>query len=384
MRITHLIESIDIATGGPPAVVFNLAAHQAALGAHVRVVTAATDSVPASLAQWQRQCQLPESVELQTLPSGWRRLDTLAAALRGIAQGSDVLHVHGLWGPLAWSALAAPVVAAGPVLLAPHGMLSGWSLAQKRLKKQLALRLGWRRAIQRCAAVHCLNEAEQRELNARFPGVATLVLPNGVSAAAAATSGAAPQVPSVLFLARLHRMKGPARLLDAFAYALSQEPSLASCRLIMAGPDAGEGEALRLQAQRLGIAAQVEFPGAVFGAAKQRLLESATLLCQPSLYEGFSVTLLEALAVGLPVVTTPEANFPQIQAAGAGIVCEGAAVPLGSALLAMLKDAALRTRMGCAGRQLVADHYTWDRIAQASLALYAGLSRGREPQRRAG
>jgi glycosyltransferase involved in cell wall biosynthesis len=130
---------------------------------------------------------------------------------------------------------------------------------------------------------------------------------------------------------------------------------------------------LQARAAKLGLADRVEFIGHVSGEKKEKLLQYASVLCQPSHHEGFSVSLLEALAAGVPVVTTPNANFPEIAQSGCGIVCEGSPQVLANALRTICCDAVLRERMGAAGRQLVASRYTWERIAKHSLAIYKSL-----------
>jgi len=99
-------------------------------------------------------------------------------------------------------------------------------------------------------------------------------------------------------------------------------------------------------------------------------------VCQPSRYEAFSLSLLEALAAGVPVLTTPEANFPEVQTSGAGVICKGQSRELAQNMLMLLQQSELRETMGQAGRALTLSKYTWDRIAANALQVYAGILRG--------
>jgi glycosyltransferase involved in cell wall biosynthesis len=140
---------------------------------------------------------------------------------------------------------------------------------------------------------------------------------------------------------------------------------------VIAGPDFGVLDELRERAARSGIGERVDFPGAVFGTKKESLLGGAIALCQPSRHEGFSLTLLEALSHGVPVITTPESNLPAVLAAECGLVVRGDdAVALSSAMSALVGDRGMRERMSDAGRRLVARHYTWEKVAERALQLY--------------
>ena len=170
-------------------------------------------------------------------------------------------------------------------------------------------------------------------------------------------------------------MKGPDRLIDAFAHCLRSRRLPQDFELVIAGPDFGMLRDLRERAAKLDVVDRVRFPGAVFGSEKKSLLNGAATLCQPSRHEGFSLTLLEALAHGVPVVTTPECNFPEVSAADYSLVVDGDDVEaLSSALSSVVADPGLRERMSDAGRLLVMQHYTWRNIAEQSLNVYTQCS----------
>jgi glycosyltransferase involved in cell wall biosynthesis len=181
--------------------------------------------------------------------------------------------------------------------------------------------------------------------------------------------------PFFLFLARLHHMKGPDRLLRAFALAV-QSNLPPETNLIIAGPDFGMLTALTDEAHRLGVSSRVRFVGSVRGPLKLALLQHALCLCQPSRYEGFSVTLLESLACGVPVVITPESNFPEVAAHGAGLVVEGSTEQLSAALVRLAREPQIRAAMIAAGLQLVAREFTWTAVAKRSLLAYERLRNG--------
>jgi glycosyltransferase involved in cell wall biosynthesis len=107
-----------------------------------------------------------------------------------------------------------------------------------------------------------------------------------------------------------------------------------------------------------------------------QLLARADLFCLPSVGEGFSMAVLEALASGTAVLLSPGCHFPQVEQAGAGGIAGNDPSVLANALRKMLADRPGLRRMGQVGRRLVKDHYTWDCVTGKLVEAYEeGLSR---------
>jgi glycosyltransferase involved in cell wall biosynthesis len=258
-------------------------------------------------------------------------------------------------------------------------MLDPWSLAQKRWKKRLALALGFRKMLDRAAMFHVLNEDEghlMRPLRLRPP---VTVLPNGVSVdprripLAGSFRARHPEVgdsPYVLFLSRLHPKKGLDYLIGAFAEIARKDSRV---RLVIAGPDGGALGSTQRAVRAAGLIERTHFVGPLYDTDKWAALVDATCFCLPSRQEGFSVAILEALACGLPVIISENCHFPEVAAAGAGLVVPLDAGKVAAALAAVLADAGIRERMGRAGRELVESRYTWPRIAADSILMYHRL-----------
>ncbi len=178
-----------------------------------------------------------------------------------------------------------------------------------------------------------------------------------------------------LFLSRVHPKKGLPDLLRAWAQT---NPQLQNWALVVVGPDelAHESE-LREIAGGLGIASQITFAGPAYGEQKRLFLAAADAFVLPSLSEGFSMAVLEAAAVGLPILFTSECNFPELAAAGAAIE-----VPAGQAgILAGLKrflalTVTERQQMGGRGLELVKQSYTWPAVAKQMTSVYDWLQAG--------
>lgn len=304
--------------------------------------------------------------------------------MREHLQSFDVLHVHSLWRLVPTLAADASRQIGRPYLIAPHTAMSPWALSQKRTKKTLARWLIWNRIWHGAAGFHALNDLEAAEirdcLGAKAPPV--FVVPNGVSLtefpgpsattvpAALRSVLSAPDggAPFVLFLARLHTMKGPDLLLEAFAQLAAAHPRL---QLVYAGPDFGMLAQLRARVAVHALAGRVHFVGLVSGAERHWLLNNAVCVCQPSRDEGFSLSILEALACARPVVISDRCKFPQVATTGAGIVVPLSTAQLGAALDAYVSDPVRRARDGRRARTLIEHSYDLETIARLTEQMYA-------------
>ncbi len=112
------------------------------------------------------------------------------------------------------------------------------------------------------------------------------------------------------------------------------------------------------------------FPGLVTGEAKAALLAQADLFVLPSYSEGFPVVVGEALGYGRPMVITTPCYVPEVATQGAGVVIPPEREALTHALREMLSDAERRQSCGLQARRLAETTFTWDAVAQESLAFY--------------
>jgi glycosyltransferase involved in cell wall biosynthesis len=171
----------------------------------------------------------------------------------------------------------------------------------------------------------------------------------------------------ILYLGALGRRKGTSDLLQALA-----TPRLRAKRwnAVIAGN--GDGDSFRKEATALGIADRVTFPGWVGPEAAQALLASADVFVLPSYNEGLPVAVLEAMAAGVPVVTTRVGAIPDLGIDGeAGFMIDpGSIEDLTDRLAVLVDDPALRARFGSSGRRRVESEFTIESTARRLAALY--------------
>ena len=145
--------------------------------------------------------------------------------------------------------------------------------------------------------------------------------------------------------------------------------------LKIAGPDEdGHRGELEREVDRLGIQSVVDFIGPVSGKEKGALLSSAQLFVLPSHSESFGMAAGEALAYGLPVLTTNAVPWPQLENLRCGWRVD-ANVPAFEQGLRIATSCPLEklAKMGMRGRRLITEEYSWDHVAEKFINLYEKL-----------
>ena len=170
----------------------------------------------------------------------------------------------------------------------------------------------------------------------------------------------------MLFLGRLNWKKGLDRLIPAMQQVTNAD-------LLIAGNDEEDYRPeLEALARRCGVADRVCFLGPVDGETKMGAAHSADLLALPSYSENFGNVVLEAMAVGCPVVVTPEVGLASVvREVCCGIVADGEPATLGSQIRQLLDDHDRRRAMGEAGRCVVEAKFTWKAITRDMIDVYA-------------
>jgi glycosyltransferase involved in cell wall biosynthesis len=175
-----------------------------------------------------------------------------------------------------------------------------------------------------------------------------------------------------LYLSRLHPKKGVDVLLRAFATA-----NLERVVLIVAGDDAGSGygNQMRALAVELGLNERCRFIGEVRGEEKRAVLRGADAYALISHSEGLPISVLEAMACGLPVLITPGCNIPQVTALGragvpAGLIVEPEVSTVVTGLRTLFADQDQMRAWGGQARALVRERFTWPEIARQTIAEY--------------
>jgi glycosyltransferase involved in cell wall biosynthesis len=172
--------------------------------------------------------------------------------------------------------------------------------------------------------------------------------------------------PYVLFVGFLEPKKNLSALLEAVA-RLDRGGAWGPTELVVVGAP-GWGPDPRRLAHALGLDGLVRFVGPVPDADLPAVYGGATAFAFPSLWEGFGLPVLEAMAAGAPVVASDRGALPELTA-GAALLAEPAPGPLAEALGRLLADPSLRERLRAAGLARAAE-FSWARTARETLAVY--------------
>jgi glycosyltransferase involved in cell wall biosynthesis len=160
-------------------------------------------------------------------------------------------------------------------------------------------------------------------------------------------------------------LKGLLPLIEAIAKVRTEQP----VELVIVGSTKAGGPVAEA-IDRYGVADAIRFTGRVSEAELVGHLRSAELVVVPSLFEGFSLPLVEAMACGTPVVATTGGALPEVAGQAAVLVAPGDPQALAAAIAATLSDAPLRDRLGAAGRERVVDRFTWSAAARRTADIY--------------
>ena len=207
------------------------------------------------------------------------------------------------------------------------------------------------------------------ELGVRLPPAG--VIYNAVRSQGRARPGEAVPAPRIVGVGSLKPLKAYDVLLQALATLAAEGKDF---ELVLAG-NGPEREPLELLAHRLGIAERVTFLGDV--ADVPALMATAHIAAHPSMSEGLSNTVLEAMAEGVPVVASSVGAIPEIIQDGQTglLVPPGSAAPLADAIRHLLEQPSLRARLGQAGFEHVARRLNEETITAEYESLFSQLLR---------
>jgi glycosyltransferase involved in cell wall biosynthesis len=283
-----------------------------------------------------------------------------------------------------------------PEIIAPHGMLDSWAIRNSRWKKRLASFWFEARHLTDATCIRALCAAEADAIRAYGLKNPICIIPNGVHLPEERIwkQESNNRKKTLLFLGRIHPKKGLINALKAWKEIearSSKAGGVTEWRFVIAGWDqGGHGAELKGLCDDLGIThetidaetwvsrsddsaskSSVIFLGPAFGETKSQLLRQSDAFILPSFSEGLPMAVLEAWSYGLPVVMTAHCNLPEGFAADAAIHI-GTDVDMTVRGLNDLFAASTSERraMGQRGRALVAERFSWPRVAAQMKEVY--------------
>lgn len=387
MKILHVIPSVAPVRGGPSHAVLAMVKALREQGIDAEIATT-NDNGPDLL-----EVPLNQRIEYEHVPVWFfPRFSPEIASVREFAFSSqlttwlwqrvceyDLLHVHAIFSYASTAAMAIARTRNIPYIVRPLGQLCEWSLQQSARKKQIYLNLIERANLNHSQGLHFTAQQEQQEASKLSLKSPSFILSHGLSLPVPLPNArqrlrqllnVPEDEPVILFMSRLHPKKGLDYLIPALGKLEHQRFTF-----VLAGSGSAD---YQVEIDNLLVSAGIEErtyrSGFVEGEMKDLLLQGADIFALTSYSENFGVAVLEAMAVGLPVVVTPGVALASVvEQYRLGYVAELDIAAIASTLEHCLNHPQTIKEMGASARQLVREQYSWAGNASKLNEVYAAI-----------
>ncbi|MFX0212068.1 MAG: glycosyltransferase [Candidatus Hodarchaeota archaeon] len=374
MKVVNVYHNLNPEHGGPARTIPKLCRNLAAQSCSCSILTLKLDLNGCS--------DLAEGVNIIQRDTLWSALIALKSLICSQGQTVDIIHLNVAWVPLSWLCFKIAKYYKVKIIVSPRGSLDPWSLKYnliKRIKKKTAWFIYARRIYEGASCIHVTSDDEMKYVRGLNLKVPICIVPNGIDVEEFS------KVPDkriineifstvsekriLLFMSRIHPKKGLINLAYSWKHIASKFPNWC---LIIAGPDE-QGHLAEVKAT-IGETDRVHFFGQVLGEKRIALYHAAELFALPTFDENFGLVVAEALAAGVPVITTKGAPWQELEKNKCGWWIDIGSEPLEATLkkALSLKSDKLAA-MGRRGQDLVAKKYTWSQIATDMMSVYNWL-----------
>ncbi len=293
----------------------------------------------------------------------------------------DLVHVQ----------YTAPLGCPAPVVATVHDVSFIERPEFFRRGRALQLRITVRRTAQRAARLLTPSEFSKRAILKAFglPEERVVVVPNAVSeefrprpaapAAAEVERRYGIPAPFLLTVGDLQPRKNHEGLIRAYTELLRHYPALPH-RLVIVGQDGWFGAQVRRMAARSGVGDRIHFPGFVPDEDLLLFYAACEVFVFPSLYEGFGLPILEAMACGKAVACSNTTAMPEVADAAALLFDPRDPGEIMRAMRDLIADAELRLRRERLGQKW-ATRFSWEKAAEKTYEVYCAVAGAREGRR---
>lgn len=294
----------------------------------------------------------------------------------------DIIHQHGVFLPI--SIFTKSISNKVKVLISPHGLLEPERMKMQSIKKKIARFLFENSNIRNCSCLVACSEQEALNLDALNFDVPIVILPNGIEESFLNKKTTLEEKISfrikkkipidkkiLLFISRIHPLKGLELLLEVVA-KMKIKFAKSNWLLVIAGIDEDSHEEhLMKQVKFYEIEDIVQFVGPVFDEEKILMYDISSTFILPSINENFGIVVVEALARGIPVITTRNTPWEDLEHNNCGWWIDRTENEMSKTINKLIStDAGELLSMGKSGKLLVKNEYLWSSIAKQSINLY--------------
>lgn len=354
MKVIHYVASIDVRGGGTTEYIRLLSL---ALNKESTIIIATGIS---------KSPIVIDGVSVKFFDSSLFRWYSLMKEFRTFLklESPDIVHINGIWSPQNWGFQKVAQELKIKVVLSPHGMLEPWILQHNPLKKKIALFLFQKRAIKNVDYLHATAQMEKESIDRLGYTNPIAIIPNGIDLSEVTKPKSSYGSKKIVFLSRIHPKKGIEVLLEAWR-------NVGATGWIL--EIAGNGEdtyidKLRHSANDL---KNVRFVGPKYGEFKWDFLRSADVLILPTYSENFGIVVAEALAIGVPVITTRGTPWEDLERFKCGWWIDLSVNKLEQTLIKTFNTSTKELEaMGNLGKKLVVKKYDIKAVAYMMYQLY--------------
>ncbi|NJL62224.1 MAG: glycosyltransferase [Methylacidiphilales bacterium] len=383
MKILHVVPGIEAATGGPGRIAASLCNSITQMGFEVDIATTKdplqryelidTDAGKSNLLFFERWQH--ETYAFSRPLKNW---------LTTNIKNYDVVHIHSVFNYPTYIAAELAIKNKVPYVIAPHGMLEPWAFAYRAWKKRFFYDFAVKKALKNAQAIHATSSPETNNIKSLGVHRNLVFIPNGVKSEEFDSLPSReifyqqfPQLRDkklIVFLARIDPKKGLDLLASAFTRVKQLFPN---SHLVIIGSTTTSNtqylDSVKQYFARANCLDNITFTGMLTGEIKLSALAAASIYVSPSYSEGFSVSVLEGMAAGLPCVITTGCNFPEAENAQAVRVVNINADDIANGLIWCLQHPEEAKKLGDRGRKFILDNYTWHRLAEKMGKVYSQL-----------
>ncbi len=373
IHIAFTIASIAQKYGGTSRVVSNLSDALIKTGIKVSIITAC-DSEDKKILPTSNNVNLTYIYKNLKLLNFLKHYSFEKTLTRSMATyNKNIVHDNGVWLPFNHLVANTCRKYSFKRIVSPHGMLEPWAMNYKRYKKGIGWFIFQKNDLQLASAFHATSQEEAENIRKIGFKQAIAVIPNGVLVPDKIVNEKKAQEKyqrKALFLSRIHPKKGLHNLLDAWETLKPNE-----WRLLIVGPEeAGYRAEIEGKIKAKGLESFIELRGEVNDLEKWDLYKSSALFVLPSFSENFGIVVAEALAAGVPVITTRGTPWSDLQKYDCGWWVDIGVEPLVKALReAINMEPARLCEMGDRGAKLIESKYLWPQIGKQMLEFYEWL-----------